>query len=177
MLKPLRICLVLLLLVSCATMDEYDRELEKQRAEQLKGVMYPPATVIDCYNILGARHVVTGKIVMKDDKPFLTFTSSSCADGKLRFYKPDKNMVTCKYTFPGADPQPFFTVSVVMAVSADKKIYAICHEYNYSGFDPLQIRYFIYKSKVFEDIEYSTLPADLKDRFDRISWPKRESYW
>lgn len=173
------LCLMLLLLVSCTTMDEYDRELERRRAEQLEGVKFPPATVIDCYNIMGSRSAVTGKIIMENNLPVIKFSSYSCANGQIYSYRPDKNMVTCNYTFPGADPQPYFTVTVVMVVSADKKIYAVCKKANTSDYfaEEPSIRYYTFKSRDFENIEYKILPDDVKYKIGGIAWPEVNRYW
>lgn len=174
--KMILICLVLAAYTSCTAMSEYDREQEEsrkeQRAGQLEGVKLPPETVLDCYNILGADSFVTGRIVMENSRPVLD-------GGCLLSYQTDKNMVSCKYEFAGADPVPRFFVTVVMIISSDKKIYAVCNKINTSTYfdDPLETNYFIYKSKKFEKIEYKSLPADVKEKADKISWPPANVNW
>lgn len=161
MLKPLYMCLSVLLVVSCAT-SEYDRELEKKRAEQLKGVKFPPVTVIDCYNILALRHDVEGKIILNNKTPEIIF--KDCYVGKIIQYKPDKNIITCFYTTECADPVPRVTVSLLMLVSSDKNIYVLCRMY----YDMAQCTpcdsYYLYKDRLFWQVEPSVVPADVKDK-------------
>ncbi len=164
-LKAFHLCLLALLLASCATEDDLLRE------KRLEGVKLPPETAIDCYNILAAYNEVAGKITIENDLPVIKFYD--CSSFVSILYLPDENTVTARYTIPCADPEPLITSSVMMLVSSKKKIYAACSWSFYNSLaEESGINYYIYRSGEFIKARFDELPADIQSMLNGKGWSR-----
>lgn len=80
-------------------------------------------------------------------------------------------MATCNFSYIALDPHCEMFATVVMLLSSDKKIYAITCTYDEWSDNPVY-KYFLYKDGDFVEVEFKSLPPELKERASKIQWPQ-----